>query len=191
MESNTEDDNWIYLSDEIILGNFTYETGKDAINNYIKRILKPNFHEEIDYKQVSKNNEFVMKNLKNNELKTSNRKKFFIITKKTYRNLVERRKFSKQGRSRPEKIICERLARELNGRLEVCINSKRIDILTDTEIIEVKNCKNMLSAVGQILYYSKYYPDRTKRIHLFDHDNCRDEKYEELCRELGINITYE
>ena len=81
----------------------------------------------------------------------------------------------------------------LNGKREVFIsdNSRRIDILTDTEIIEVKKYTNRLASVGQILYYSKYYSNHKMRIHLFNHDNQKDIIFEEICNHLNITITYE
>ena len=79
----------------------------------------------------------------------------------------------------------------MGGKREVCINGKRIDILTDMEVIEVKNYRTMLSAVGQVLYYSRYYTDRKMRIHLFNHKGRRDKYFEDMCSKLDINVTYE
>ena len=46
--------NWIYLSDELILGNLTNETKKDAIRHFYDRILlKGDFQEGFDYKEIS------------------------------------------------------------------------------------------------------------------------------------------
>jgi hypothetical protein len=42
----------IYLSDEIILGQMTNETGKDAIRHfYIRVLLSDDYIEEVDYKR--------------------------------------------------------------------------------------------------------------------------------------------
>ena len=60
---------------------------------------------------------------------------------------------------------------QLGGKIEVETESGFIDLLTDTEIIEIKKGKNWKQAIGQILIYSSYYPKHTKRIHLFDIKN--------------------
>jgi hypothetical protein len=190
----TENNDWIYLSDEIILKNFTYEEGKDAIPHFYRRILlKHPYNEGVDYQEVSKMHELVQLYCgeEEDEKHFGNRRKFYIVSKRTYDDLIARRKY-KVKVSSPEKIIADKLAVELNGRREVYIDgNKRIDILSDTEIIEVKKYKNMLSAVGQILYYSEFYPNRTRRIHLYEHGNKRDRKFENMCRALNIILTYE
>ncbi len=43
----------------------------------------------------------------------------------------------------------------------------RIDILTKTELIEVKRVNGWKSAIGQVKSYGRYYPDHCLRIHLF------------------------
>ena len=182
---------WIYLSDNLILENLTNETGKDAIRNFYNQIMIPTYEEGIDYQQVSADNELVKFSLSNSSNpKKAHNKKYYLVTKKAYNNMIDRRKYSKPV-SNPEKTICKRISKELGGKTEVCVNNKRIDILTDNEIIEVKNYNTMLGAIGQILYYSKFYPDRRKRIHIFNHNDRRDIEYETLCGELNISVTYE
>ena len=52
---------WIYLSDELILGNLTNETKKDAIRHFHNRILlKGDFQEGIDYKEIKKDDGLVI-----------------------------------------------------------------------------------------------------------------------------------
>lgn len=190
----TENNDWIYLSDEIILKNFTNQEGKDAIGNFYRRtLLKHSYIEGVDYQEVSKMHELVQLYYRENENEKcfGNRRKFYIVSKGTYDDLIARRKY-KVKVSSPEKIIADKLAVELNGKREVYVDgNKRIDILSDTQIIEVKKYKNMLSAVGQILYYSEFYPNRTRRIHLFEHGNKRDQKFETICGALNIILTYE
>ncbi len=55
-----------------------------------------------------------------------------------------------------------------NYQLEVPVSCGRIDILTDTEIIEVKEGCSWKGALGQILIYGHFYPDKKMRVHLFD-----------------------
>lgn len=66
-----------------------------------------------------------------------------------------------------EKEIQIQLASALNGQREVKTLAGRIDILTSTEVIEVKAVSQWKSAIGQIVVYGDYYPSHTKRIHLF------------------------
>ncbi|MBE9018895.1 hypothetical protein C7Y66_11005 [Chroococcidiopsis sp. CCALA 051] len=63
--------------------------------------------------------------------------------------------------------IRDRLHAELGGLVEVITPAGRIDLLTDTEIIEVKAVKDWKAALGQILVYSGFYPQHQKRLHLF------------------------
>ena len=64
-----------------------------------------------------------------------------------------------------------------------------IDILTDDEIIEIKNGKNWKHAIGQILVYSNFYPKHKKRLHLFNIVN--DELINDFCRKNNISVSYE
>ena len=88
-----------------------------------------------------------------------------------------------------EKEIKFRLQKELGGLIEVETIDGFIDLLTDTEIIEIKTGENWKHALGQILVYSTYYPDHTKRIHLFDIKP--DENIESMCNKFNVSISYE
>jgi hypothetical protein len=54
--------------------------------------------------------------------------------------------------------------------LQVVTAVGRIDLLTDTQIIEVKGFSEWKSALGQILAYSAFFPTHQKRIHLFGNE---------------------
>jgi len=88
-----------------------------------------------------------------------------------------------------EKEIQLKLQKELGGKIEVETDTGFIDLLTDNEIIEIKNGKNWKEAVGQILIYSLEFPLHKKRIHLFDIEN--DITINNKCRIYNINVTYE
>ena len=66
-----------------------------------------------------------------------------------------------------EKHIQVQLAKELGGQMEVETPVGYIDILTPTKIIEVKEISKWKHALGQILSYATYYPNREKCIYLF------------------------
>jgi hypothetical protein len=61
----------------------------------------------------------------------------------------------------------DRLAAELNGKTEVQTPSGRVDVLTKTEVIEVKRASGYKSAIGQVKCYGQHYPNHKIRIHLF------------------------
>jgi hypothetical protein len=92
-------------------------------------------------------------------------------------------------KDRQEKDIQLRLQSELKGQIEVKTKFGFIDLLTDTEIIEIKNGKSWKHGLGQLCVYSKFYPDHQKRLHLFNIE--KDKDIEKLCEEFNIKITYE
>jgi hypothetical protein len=59
--SDNFNENWIYLSDEMILNNMTNETKKDALTNFYKRTLFTNFIIDVDYKEIKKDDELIKK----------------------------------------------------------------------------------------------------------------------------------
>jgi hypothetical protein len=94
-----------------------------------------------------------------------------------------------------EKNIRDRLSNTLNGKTEIECGYGYIDIVTDNQIIEVKNAIKYLSALGQILAYSIEFPEKIKRIHLFYDDevilNNIVEKAKRLYGTFDILLTYE
>lgn len=87
----------------------------------------------------------------------------------------------------------DKLARELEGKTEVHIDKVgRVDILTKTEIIEVKNTKGWKSAIGQIKSYGQYYPKHKMRVHLFGKlTESKLETIQKVCNLEGIILTWE
>ena len=91
-----------------------------------------------------------------------------------------------------EKTIRDRLALELNGQVEVRVNTGYIDILTSTELIEIKQANDWKGAIGQLMAYSRDYPDRQKRLHLFGSiAKGSFDKILKMCNENNIKLTYE
>ena len=88
-----------------------------------------------------------------------------------------------------EKEIQIKLQQELGGEIEVETDSGFIDLLTDTEIIEIKNGKNWKHAMGQVLSYSIDYKNHIKRIHLFDVEY--DSHINKTCHVYNVKVTYE
>ena len=90
-----------------------------------------------------------------------------------------------------EHNIVLKLNDKLNGQLEVYTQCGKIDIVTDTEIIEVKEYKLWKHALGQILVYSYYYPDKNKRIHLFNCGNNNMNIIETIYTIHDVILSYE
>ena len=88
-----------------------------------------------------------------------------------------------------EKQIQIRLLKELGGEIEVKTEFGYIDLLTKTEIIEIKNGINWKHGLGQLCVYSEYFPEHKKRLHLFDLEY--NERINELCKKYNITVTYE
>ena len=87
---------WIYLSDEIILGELTNEKGPHALKHFYTRVLiTEDYTIDIDYKKIDKNDELVKKYEevycpKKDIRKTSNRKLYYAVTGETYKDLLQK-----------------------------------------------------------------------------------------------------
>jgi len=91
-----------------------------------------------------------------------------------------------------EHRIRNRLHRELGGNVEVDTPAGKIDLLTPSEVIEVKALKSWKTAIGQVIVYGRYYPHHQKRIHLFGKAGYSVlEVIDEHCGRLGITLTLE
>jgi len=92
----------------------------------------------------------------------------------------------------PERNIRDRLSIELKGSVEVSCLDGLIDILTPSELIEIKNAKNWKAAFGQVLIYGFSYPSHFKRIHLFGsvHGLLR-ERIELHGKRMNVRVTWE
>lgn len=66
-----------------------------------------------------------------------------------------------------EKDVQIQLHAIVGGDMEVVTPVGNIDILTDTELIEVKEAKAWKNAIGQLITYGYYYQNHQKRLHLF------------------------
>ncbi len=66
-------------------------------------------------------------------------------------------------KKKTEKSYQVALAKELNGILEVQTITGTIDILTSTQLIEVKIVHKWKEALGQILAYALSYPSYEKK----------------------------
>lgn len=93
---------------------------------------------------------------------------------------------------RLETSLCKRLAEELGGENEARTPIGWIDVLTNTELIEVKRVRKWKWALGQILVYGLYHPDLQKRIHLFG--KIKESKLQMIkdhCSKFDVVVTWQ
>ena len=88
-----------------------------------------------------------------------------------------------------EKDIQIRLHKELGGEMEVHTNFGYIDLLTETELIEIKVGNNWKHGLGQLLAYRKFYLNHKLRLHLFDIEEQND--ISDWCKEYNVSVTYD
>ena len=91
-----------------------------------------------------------------------------------------------------ERQVRDRLKTELGGEVEIVTAVGRIDLLTAIEVVEIKNINDWKGALGQILAYSAFFPEHSKRIHLFGRvDLAKLALAQATCSEFGITVTFE
>jgi hypothetical protein len=111
------------------------------------------------------------------------------VNRKKYFSELYELKGSKKNQK--EKEIQSKLQERLNGEIEVKTDIGYIDLLTDKEIIEIKNALYWKSAVGQVLSYGTFYPTHSKVIVLFDSEDVDKAIIESICKEYGIVVWLE
>lgn len=98
----------------------------------------------------------------------------------------------KAKRKNPEEVVQKKLEKSLGGGHQQT-DAGIIDILTETEIVEIKEWKNWKEAIGQLIAYGHYYPNHQKRMHLFG--ETPNEKLRAviftICAENRIRVTFE
>ena len=92
-----------------------------------------------------------------------------------------------------ERSVTKKLQEIEGGLCEVQVLGGRIDLLTETEVIEVKDARNFMAACGQVQYYYHQLLPRIykKRIHLFNSDCCDKKVILEFVKTLDIKVTFE
>lgn len=95
-----------------------------------------------------------------------------------------------EERIRNELIVRENIT---NYQTEYKVKSGRIDLVTGEELIEIKDMDQWTRALGQILSYKHYLPNKKPRLHLFYEDVSLENKkamIEEVCCSYGVRVTY-
>jgi hypothetical protein len=94
-------------------------------------------------------------------------------------------------RQGPERIIQLRLHKELGGKMEAYTPIGPIDLVTTTEIIEIKKIEDWKTAFGQVVAKSQTFPSHTKRIHLFGESSKQLKKITAHCHPFDVVVTFE
>lgn len=96
-----------------------------------------------------------------------------------------------QRKNQPERAVRDRLQSQLGGKVEAYTKFGLIDLLTDTELIEIKVVHRWKDAIGHIIAKSEKYPNHQKRLHLFGAQEPILENIEDVCDRLSIRVTFE
>ena len=96
-----------------------------------------------------------------------------------------------QRRNQPERAVRDRLQAQLGGQTEAPTPWGPVDLLTETEIIEVKALHLWKEAFGHLILKSKFFPNHTKRLHLYAPNDLNLKKVIEECQEFDIQVTFE
>ncbi|MDF5718190.1 MAG: hypothetical protein PUP93_31070 [Rhizonema sp. NSF051] len=106
-------------------------------------------------------------------------------------NTLKKKAILPKKKVKYEHILRDLIAISENGVTEKFTPVGYIDILTASHIIEVKTLTMWKHGLGQLQAYSCYFPDKKRRLHLFD---CQKEsnvmEIINVCNKLGIEVTY-
>ena len=96
-----------------------------------------------------------------------------------------------QRKNQPERAVRDRLQSQLGGKVEAYTKFGLIDLLTETELIEIKVAHRWKDAIGHIIAKSEKYPNHKKRLHLFGTQEPILDNIQDVCDRLGIQVTFE
>ncbi|CAM9991146.1 unnamed protein product, partial [Pylaiella littoralis] len=112
--------------------------------------------------------------------------------------LLKPSEYVEDGRSNRvrESSVPDALAFLVNGKTEVWPPSGFIDVLSDTEVIEVQYCRAWKNGIGQIVAWGFHYLRLARRLHLLAQAGDTDTgKYVDLakavCDSNAIKVTFE
>jgi hypothetical protein len=90
-----------------------------------------------------------------------------------------------------EKDIQVKVHQMFGGVREVNTPVGFIDLLTDKQLIETKIANEWKHGVGQLLSYSKFYPEHQLVLYLFGNFPKNLNECALLCKQHGIKLMYE
>lgn len=104
-----------------------------------------------------------------------------LLKHKCYRNA--------QDTGELESDVQHKLWAEVGGDREDTCDYGRVDIKTESEIIEIKRWSDHKKAIGHILGYAVYNPNHKKRIHFFGRRPPNVDAIMKVCTFYGIKVT--
>jgi len=149
---------WIYLNDEIILGQLITDTGRSALTNFYKRVLlTEEYIENVDYKQINKDDELVKEYDQNDSSRKLNQKnkakqgakKYYAVTGETYKDLLQRSANKKGKTTRQYYRKIEQLAIMMKDYL-VALNSYLMQKQIDATKLELKSKTESYNRINDI-----------------------------------------
>lgn len=92
-----------------------------------------------------------------------------------------------------EEFVRDHVAECHHGTKEIIIeNVGRIDVLTSKSIIEVKKVNLWMAAIGQLIVYSHFYPERQKVLYLYGPIRLdRQKLISEITQKEGIVVIFD
>lgn len=92
-----------------------------------------------------------------------------------------------------ERRISDRLATVLGGRREASCTYGRVDVLTDTDVIEVKHVSRYKGGIGQALVYRTCFPGTRARLHVYGEEEKMPlfVKARKACKSLDVDFSFE
>ncbi|NJN48657.1 MAG: hypothetical protein HC805_01150 [Alkalinema sp. RL_2_19] len=90
-----------------------------------------------------------------------------------------------------EAQIRDRLQAKLGGIAEAHCIYGPIDLLTETELIEVKRIEDWKTGFGQVIAKANEYPDHRKHLYLFGNSKRNLRNIKSCCQQLDILVSFE
>jgi hypothetical protein len=90
-----------------------------------------------------------------------------------------------------EAQILSKLHKKLGGEVEVQTIHGPIDLLTSTELIEVKRIEDWKEGFGQVVVKSETFPHHAKRLHLFGQSDRTLRNIKATCKQFDITVSFE
>jgi hypothetical protein len=90
-----------------------------------------------------------------------------------------------------EAQILAKMHEKLGGNVEVQTIHGPIDLLTPTELIEIKRIEDWKKGFGQVLAKSNAFPDHAKRLHLFGQSDRTLRNIKATCKQFDITVSFE
>lgn len=115
------------------------------------------------------------------------------IPKKAKKSIYDATEANDLVSRQTEEQVQYNLASREGGQMEAACEGGRVDLLTSSEVIEIKHCRHWKEAT-KVLIYAQYFPSHKPRIHLYGNSLMAYETQRMItqgCQELGIRVTWE